>query len=123
MEEQDKLEMGVGTKEAVKLEVAPVKVMNVIIKKVGENMEKAVLIVKHPAQEDCIEISSAKYEKDNQIKVTGLWFKQDSDGKLQKGSALATMVSFYKVENLKALIGKELNTTTNDKKYLMIKAY
>jgi len=64
-----------------------------------------------------------KYEKQNSIRITGLWYKIDADGKIQKGSALAILLGFYKSDNLKALIGKELNTSLDEKGYLCIKAY
>lgn len=123
MTEQSKLETGIGTKEAVKLEAKNVKVVNVDIRKVKESMEKAVLVVKHPDAEDPIEISSSKYEKDNKITITGLWYKLDGENKIQKGSALAILLSFYNVQNLKQLIDKELKTVVDEKGYLVVKSY
>jgi len=123
MTEQNKLETGIGTKEAEKLEAKKVKVENVEIRTVKENMEKAVLICKHPDKEEPIEISSVKYERDGKLKVTGCWFKADEDGLIQKGSALAIMLSFYNVDSLKALVGAGIDTVLDEKGYLSIKAY
>jgi len=123
MENENKLETGIGTKEAEKLEAKKVKVENVEIRTVKENMEKAVLVVKHPDKDEPIEISAVKYEKDGKLKVTGLWYKSDEDKLIQKGSALAIMLGFYSVNTLKELVGKEVETVLDDKGYLSIKAY
>jgi len=123
MENENKLETGIGTKEAEKLEAKKVKVENVEIRTVKENMEKAVLVVKHPDKDEPIEISAVKYEKDGKLKVTGLWYKTDEDELIQKGSALAIMLGFYSVNTLKELVGKEVETVLDDKGYLSIKAY
>lgn len=121
--EQEKLNAGIGTKEFIKLEAKNVKVTNVQIRKVKESMEKVVLTVKHPDTDEVIEISSVKYEKDKSIKTTGLWFKLDSDNKIQKSSALSILLSFYNAESISNLVDKELTTAMDDRGYLCIKAY
>ena len=124
METQQDLDIGVGSKEMETLKPATVKIENTRIETVGEKgNKKVVCAVKHPDKEDTIKISSVKYEKNNKIVTTGLWFDKDSDGLIKKGSALAVLMNFVKANTLKELNGKELVTSQDDKGYLCFKAY
>lgn len=128
METQEKLEKGIGNKETVALKPVKVKIEKVDVKpqktKEGKDIgDKVVCSVKHPDKDETIDISTAKYEKNNQIKTTGLWFNLDEDELIQKGSALAIFLNHIEVKNIKELEGKEVETTQDDKGYLCFKAY
>lgn len=126
MENQEKLKTGIGNIEAEKLEAKPVKIVKVDLRTVqfgNKENEKVAFTVKHPDKEEEIEISSVKHEVANNLKETGLWFSTDKEGKIQKGSALANLLKFWKIENLEAAIGKEVETMMDSKGYLCFKAY
>ena len=123
MEENEKLNIGIGEKETESLAAAIVKIEEVKVEKIAEGMEKAVFTVKHPAREELIHISAAKYNKKDQLKVAGLWFKLDEDNRIQKGSALQIFISHIGADNLTATIGKEIETIIDEKGYLCFKAY
>ena len=124
MEDQEKLNKKIGTKEQEKLEPANVKIEKVRIEPVEKaKSEKVVCSVKHPNKEELIEISAVKYEKAGKLVSIGLWYNEDSDKLIAKSSALAILLNFLKVETIKELEGKEVMTTLDDKGYLVIKAY
>lgn len=125
MEEQKNFEnIGIGTKETTKLEPATVKIVKAVVESVGEKQANKVSCeVKHPKAEDTIKISSAKVETKGKLSVGGLWFNQDDDGNIRKGSLLANFLVFMKAKNIKELEGKELMTVEDDSGYLVFKAY
>ena len=125
---QAKLDKKIGTIELqvlkpVKVKVAGVKMDPKTVK--NKETEIAVLMCKHPEREEIIEISKIKLVKGNTVKTSGLWYNEDKDGLIQKGSAIAELLTFCSVESLKDLEGKELETTTESEtsSYLVIKAY
>ncbi len=127
-ETQAKLDKKIGTQELQilkpsKVTVAGVKLDPKTFK--GKEVEIVVLLCKHPDREETIEISKIKLVKGNTVKTSGLWWKEDSEGLIQKGSAIAEFLSFCSVETPKQLEGKELDTTTESdtSNYLVIKAY
>jgi len=123
-ETQNELDLAVGTKEAVSLKPAKVKIVNTQIVEVGEKgNKKVVCTVKHPDKEETVDISSVKYEKNQKLQVTGLWFNLDEDGLVRKGSALAILMGTLNAETIKDLNEKEVDTTGDDKGYLCLKAY
>ena len=125
MEEQNELEMGIGTKEAVTLKPAKVKIVSVRIEEVGEKKnKKLVCTCKHPDREETIDISSVKFEgKGNKLVVIGLWINKDEDDLIRKGSALAIFMNHIAAQTPKDIAGRECDTTEDDKGYLCIKAY
>ena len=125
MEEQKDLEMGIGTKEAVTLKPAKVKIVSVRIEEVGEKKNKKIVAtVKHPDREETIEISSVKFEgKGNKLVVTGLWVNKDEDDLIRKGSALAIFMNHIAAQTLKDIAERECDTTEDEKGYLTFKAY
>ena len=125
METQENLEeVGIGTKESIKLEPATVKIVKATVEEVGEKKAmKVTCEVKHPSQEDTIRISSAKVEEKKGLRVGGLWFNPDDEGKIRKGSLLANFLNFMKAENVKSLAGKDCLTVEGDSGYLVFKAY
>jgi len=125
---EEAMSIGVGTKETVALAAAEVLVSEVAIEeqtdKTGKRIgDKIVLTCKHPDKDELIKISSVKYEKNNQIKVTGIWFNKDEEGKIQKGSALALMMDKLVAKTINDFKGKSLPTTQDAKGYLCIKVY
>jgi len=125
-EDQERLNKKIGTKEAEVLKPKKVKIEKVEIVTIGEGSkanDKVVCFVKHPDREDTVNISSTKYEKKKNLVVSGLWYKEDEDGLIRKGSALSILMTFLSVETIKELEGKEVDTTEDDKGYLCFKAY
>ena len=127
MEEQVKLdEVEIG-EDTPQVEAKTVKIENYNIEKVEKEEkhigDKLVLSVKHPDFEEFLEISQIKYEFGEKIKVSGLWVKLDKDSKLPYKSALAHFLRYVHRNNIKDLVGVEVNTTTNENGYLVIKAY
>ena len=128
MENQEKLEKGIGTKEPEVLKPARVKVENIEIITIstgkGGEKEKVVCTVKHPDKEELIQISKVQYRKGNEIRTSGLWYVEDEDHLIAKRTALAELLSFMNSQNLKSLVGKEIDTVLdNNNKYLCFKAY
>ncbi len=124
MEEQEILNTPMGEKEIVTLKPTKVKIVKVEVEQVGEKKNnKLICSVKHPDKEETIKISSVKYENKGKLDVVGLWVNFDEDKKIRKGSALAVLMSFLEVRIPKELEGKEVETTTDEKGYLVFKAY
>lgn len=131
METQDILNTEIGTQEFASLKPARVKIEAVRIDEVfsGQNKEKKVgdklvCIVRHPDSKDPAELSGIKYEaKGGKLKTSGLWVTKDTEGKLQKGSALTSFLVFLKANKMSDLVGKEADTTLDENNYLCFKAY
>jgi hypothetical protein len=130
METNQKLdEIGVGTKETIKLLPEPVTVLGVQIKDVQDKEKtkvvgrKVVLLCKHSKKEESLEISEIEYIKDKNVKTSTLWVNLDDDGLIQKGSPVAVLIAYTNCKSLKEIAGKTLNTTLDVKGYLCIKAY
>lgn len=133
---EDKLNKGIGTKEAEKLQAKPVEVLSVRIEepkkkdgseikmKTGDKIsDKVILGCKHPDKEEVIFLSGVRYEKDNSIKTSALWYNEDEEGLIRKTSALAICMKFFNVTTLMGFTGKTINTTLDERGYLVIKAY
>lgn len=126
MEANQKLNVGVGTEEHVKLEAKPVKVMSLdIISKefAGKPTDQLIMMVKHPDKEDQFPIYNVCYQKGNSIKTVGFTLYYDSTGKLLKGTAAAEILRIYGCKTLLELQGRELQTVIGAKGFLAIKAY
>ena len=127
MDEQEKLKTGIGDKEIERLEAKEVEVQGVKVEEVEKSGkvigEKVVLISKHPDREDLLQISAMKYISGDQVKTSGIWFNTDDDGKIQKGTALASLLTHFKVPSIGELVGKKLPTDFDSGGYLCIKAY
>ena len=123
MENQEKLNKGIGDKEVEKLKPEKVKVLEVGIKEVKNVSDKVYCKVKHSDSDDPIEISAVEYSKDKKLKVSGLWYKMDEDGLIQKNSALAILLNVVGVKTPSELKDKELDTVADDKGFLCFKAY
>jgi len=89
-----------------------------------EESKKLVLQVKHPDIPDKqIEISGAKYQSGDKLKISGLWFKLDSDNKLPYNSALGNMLRFLKKVKVSDMKGDQVDTVADERGYLVVKAY
>jgi len=127
-ETQAKLDKKIGTIELQVLKPARVEIAGVRLDPKtakGKAVEIIVLLCKHPEREELIEISKIKLVKGNTVKTSGLWWFEDKEGLIQKGSAVAELLSFCKVESPRDLTGQEIDTTTESESsnYLVIKAY
>jgi len=127
-ETKDALDVGVGSKETVSLGAKSVEVLDVSVEEQKDKQQKRVgdkiiIACKHPDKDEPIKISSVKYEKNNNIKVSGIWFNKDEEGMIQKGSALALMMQNLNVKTLSELKGETIPTAIDEKGYLCIKAY
>ena len=128
MENQDRLNKPIGNVELPKLEAKEVEIQGLRLdpknKKGTETVvgDLLVLICKHPDKDDLIEFT--KIKGDN-LKVHGLWYSEDTENNIQKGSALAEFMSFMKVNVLDKLVGKKVMTVeqSKDVPYLCIKGY
>jgi len=124
METQEILNKKVGTKEAETLKPEKVKLVGVKVVEVGEKKNQKVEIsVKHSGREELINISSVTYLDKNSVKSSGLWYNEDEDGNIRKGSALAIFLGKAGVNTLGELAGKSYETTLDSKGYLTFKAY
>ena len=131
MENQDRLNKPIGNVELPKLEAKEVEIQGLRLdpknKKGTETVvgELLVLICKHPDKDDLIEFTKIKILKGENLKVLGLWYSEDTEKDIQKGSAIAEFMSFVKVKVLDELIGKKVMTVeqSKDVQYLCIKCY
>lgn len=125
MEEQGILTTEVGTKETERqtLKPARVKIVNVKIEHIEKaKSDKAVFEVLHPDREIGINISSLSYIDGNEIVTGGTWVNLDEDDKLQKGSALATLMKTLEAKTIQEIVGREIDTVMYGK-YLCFKCY
>lgn len=85
--------------------------------------KKLILKCKHPDKVEPIEISNIKYVKGESIKVETMWINLDEDGNIQKGSMVSILLGIAKVDTIREMEAKELDTELNSNGYLCIKAY
>ena len=124
MEQTNELQLPIGNEEAVTLQPTVVKILEVSTEEVGQKKAKKVIgLCKHPQAEAPIKISSVKYETKGKLETVGLWLNKDSKGLIRKGSALAVFLNFCGAKTIAETKGKELATTTDEKGYLVFKAY
>jgi len=124
METQDLLNKKIGNKEVETLKPEKVKLVGVKVVEVGDKKnEKVAVSIKHSQRDELIDISSVTYIVKGKVKSSGLWYNEDEDGNIRKGSALAVFLANAGVETLGQLAGKEYETTLDEKGYLTFKAY
>lgn len=127
METQDKLNIPIGTIEPEsKLEPKVCKVLDVRTELVtygDKQWDVVVFSVKHPNKDEPLELKKVKYEKENKIKIVGTSLSLDKEGKINKTSALAFLLKFYGASVPMEMKGKDIQTSTDEKNYLCIKAY
>ncbi len=131
MENQDKLNKPVGDKDIPRLEPKEIEIQDLRLDpKTKKGSDKVVgdllvLICKHPDRDELLEMSKAKILKGDSLKVMSLWYSEDVDGNVQKGSSIAEFMNFFGVQKLTELEGKKVMTIEQSKEetYLCIKAY
>lgn len=124
----DKLGIGIGTRETEILEAKQVIVTHVLIVEVKskENKpigEKVVCVCEHPDRKDPLELSKSVFLKNKKIKTSGLWFNLDQDGLIPKESALAILLRKADASNVNKLVGKQLDTDLDENGFLCFKCY
>lgn len=125
METQEELTTEIGTTESEKQILKPKRVKIVSVKVIlveKAKSKKVACEVKHPDREETFTMSSVAYLQDRNVVTKGLWFNKDSEGKIQKGSALAVFIEKVGVKTISSLVGKEVDTEL-DGNYLCFKAY
>jgi hypothetical protein len=124
MEDQAILNLETGTKEIQALTPKTVKIEQVKVEPIGnKGNRKVICSVKHPDREDLIDISGVKYESKTSLRVSGLWVNLDEDEKIRKGSPLATFMAKVGARSPAELKDREIETTEDEKGYLVFKAY
>lgn len=115
----------IGTEETTtKLEAKSVNIQKTEVKEVGaKGNKKVVCTCKHPDREETIEISSVEYMISKVAKSSGLWVNLDSEEKIVKNSALASLLTHKSCANIEALEGQEAETILDDSGFLCFKAY
>ena len=121
----ESLKIGIGNEEATtQLKPARIKIVGGKVEEVGaKKTKKVVCLCKHPDREEPISISAVKYENKGKLEVAGLWLNTDSKGLIKKGCALAVFMQHIGASTIDQLVGKEIETTTDDKGYLCFKSY
>lgn len=123
MDEQNMLELEIGTKENLKLKPEKVKIVQVKTEPAGKGT-LVRLCVKHPEKEELIEISEVKHEnRTGKLEMSGLWVNLDDDNKIRKHSVLANFLNFMKVGKTIDLVGKEVDTIEKENGFLAVKGY
>jgi len=121
---EEELKLGIGTEEAVSLKPAKVRIVQVNVEELGaKKAKKVICLCKHPEKEAPIQISAIKYENKGKLDVSGLWINKDSKGLIRKGSALAVFLQNTGSQTIEQINGKDVDTTTDDKGYLVFKGY
>jgi len=124
VETQEELKLGIGTEEVATLKPAKVKITSIEVGEFGtKKAKKVVCSCAHPERTEPIKISAVKYEVKGKLDVSGLWINKDSKGLIKKGSALAVFLQTLGANTIADLKDKEAETTTDDKGYLVFKAY
>jgi len=128
-QEADVLDKKVGTLEVERLEAKEVTVKDISIEtKKGSDKPVGKIVhvrCKHPDKDELIDITKVLYRKNEKesVKESGLWYNEDKEENIQKGSAVAVLLNYKKVTTLKELAGKEMATEPNEAGYLCFKAY
>lgn len=83
------------------------------------------LMVKHPDKEDPVKISKIKSLIKDKVVVRTLWLVTDEKENIQKDSAVADIIKHFKVESLKELEGKVVDTVeeSDESSFLCIKMF
>jgi len=94
------------------------------VQKDGKDIgKKLVLKIKHPINNNVVDISGVKYVIGDKIKETGLWINIDKEGKISYRSALANMMRHYKVNAICNMLNVVIETVVGENGYLIVKAY
>ncbi len=118
------LNISIG-KEPIKLTPVKVLVKDVKIENVPIAtgiVRKVVFIVSHPESKENLSISKAKYQAGDRVEIHGTWYRLDDEGNVPFNSSIASVMRYYDVETLGELVGISLETATDEKGFLVIKA-
>lgn len=120
--------VGIGEDKPT-VEAKPVIIVSYRIEQVndktGKNIgDKLILICEHPDVKDkTLDISGVKFLSKNKVKVSGLWVTLDSDKKLAFKSSLAQLLIHMRKRTIKEIVGEQVETSMDDRGYLLVKAY
>lgn len=123
------LDKPIGTKEASKLSAGSVIVRDVTIEvpKEGSKAKIVKFHCKHPEREDLVIFSNVMVRKTQgnniTIKKDTMWYNEDDDKNIKKGSVVAQVMSFYNKNTLNAFKDSVINTELDASGFLCIKAY
>lgn len=130
---EDVFNKKIGNKEQKSLEAKPVVVQGKVLEPVvgkagGKNAGKEVgkklcIIAKHPDRQEPVSISSIVIVSGKTIKNSTMWWNEDDEGNLQKGSPIAILLHKYGANTVNELDGKVLETELDENKFLTIKGY
>lgn len=128
--EQNILDKKVGniepeSKTLVESIVTIVGVTEQLKKTRNEPMTLIKILVKHPDKPEPISISKVKSQRKDKIICQTLWVQLDEDENIQMGSAIDTLLKYFKVDSLTDLDGKTIDTVieSEDSNFLCLKAY
>jgi hypothetical protein len=122
----DETKTGIGTEDAPSLTASPVVIIDVIVRlaKEGSKAKIVEFTCQHPAQEKPIKLSKMKWDNKSKLEVTGIWWNVDTQGKIQKTSALAEFLRNNAATCLDDMKGKTIQTVKdNENKYIVFKCY
>lgn len=127
----NELDKPIGTKEQPKLTAGSVIVDNVTIKEMPTKKGGKVKIVnlhcKHPDSDTLLALSSLKIKvvqgNNETISKDGIWYREDSDGNIDKKCNAAVLMNFYNKTTLSGFNGSPVNTELDTSGYLVVKAY
>ena len=124
------LDKPIGTKDNPKLSASSVvvKTVEVVQKESGKKKFRIVeLGCIHPEREELITLSNIMVKKvqGNNITISkdGIWYREDTDGNLDKNCNASKLLSVYGKSSLRMLENASLNTEMEANGYLCIKAY
>ena len=125
----NELEKPIGTQEASKLSAGSVIVREITVElsKEGSKAKIVKFHCKHQDQEDLIKLSNVMIRSvqgsNINIKKDTMWYNEDKEGNIRKGSCVANVMQFYKKSMLKDFKDAVVNTESDAPGYLCIKAY
>lgn len=127
----DELDKPIGTKEQPKLSAGSVIVKSIaIVTKEGRSNKKFKVVelsVLHPDKQEEIKLSNMKIKKvqgnNETITKDGIWYREDSEGNIDKNCNTAQLLRFYNKNSLKQLENSNITTELDNAGYLTVKAY
>lgn len=127
METPNLLTIGIGNKPKEKLKAIKCEVIKVETEYIEKaKINKAIFYLKHPDKDE-VKISAVtllKQKKDKKEIVSyATWINLDKESKFEMESPLAQLLRFYEVSNLSEMVGKKVDTESDNEGYLTIRAY
>ena len=126
----EELDKGIGTEEPIKLTAGSVIVKTVLVAQKGEGKKKfkiTELEVKHPDKDENIKLTNMKIKKvqgnNETISKDGIWYREDSQGQIDKTCNTAILLKHYGKTTLRQLENTSITTELDSNGYLCVKAY